>query len=103
MEVEVFTRIGAWKSYEELEASLSVNELIESANALTKQDRELFRANVIATHGEDPFKEEQVETTVADIARRALGPKGGDDTVNALNMDLAMDGMGDAFGYSVEP
>jgi hypothetical protein len=102
MEIEVFSRIGAWKSYEELEESLSINELIESANALKKQDREAFRASVIATHGEDPFKEEEVQLTVGDIARRALGPKGGDDTVNAMNADLAMDGMISAFGYSVE-
>jgi hypothetical protein len=102
MEVEVFTRVGVWKTYEEMEECLSVSELIDSANGLRRQDKEMFRMLAITQTGEDPFEHEtRSEKTVADIIRKVTGHDYGDDVVNELNAELSVDGI-NAFGYESE-
>lgn len=107
MEVEVFARVGSWKSYEELEENLTIEQLADLVVTLHKIDKEEFRRMVIAAHGEDPFpdgdQEDRSETTFDDIVRRTTGKDYGDAAVNELNDILSMDGMVDPFGYSVEP
>lgn len=96
-------KVGAWKTYEELEESLTVNELVETVKAVRLEDKELFRKMVMSAHGQDPFPEEEtVELTVADIARRATGQDWGDDAVNDMNSVISDDFGANAFGYEVE-
>jgi hypothetical protein len=105
MEVVAFSRIGAWKTYEELEESLTVNELMETVKALRVDDKEQLRRMIMAQHGEDPFPEGdsvEVGLTVADVARRATGQDWGDDTVNDMNAVISDDFGANAFGYEVE-
>ena len=97
-------KVGAWKTYEELEESLTVNELVETVKAIRVEDKELFRKMVMSAHGQDPFPEEgeQSDLTVADIARKAMGQDWGDVDVNDMNAVISDDFGANAFGYEVE-
>lgn len=85
-----------------MEESLSVTELVKTAESLQKQDREAFRRAAIVQHGEDPFQDDVETRTVADIARKALGKDWGDEDVNAMNADLEDQFGVNAFGYETQ-
>ena len=85
-----------------MEESLSVTELVKTAESLQKQDREAFRRAAIVQHGEDPFEDDAGTRTVADVARKALGQDWGDEDVNALNAELTDHFGVNAFGYEAE-
>ena len=98
--------LGAWTNYEQLEDSLTLEELVELDKAVARRDWKLQRTigmSVGAELPEDPFDSEET-VTVQDVMDRALGKISGvEDIYNDIAdvRGIAADQMGFGIGLGL--
>lgn len=67
----MFTEVGAWKNYEELEESISLPELLKTIEAVRERTQNFARV-VFASQGVNIDEESKQSKTVEDIHREAM-------------------------------
>ena len=101
--------LGAWLNYEQLEESLTIDELVELDKAVVRRDWKLQRMiglSVGAELPEDPL-EDSTEVTAEDVMERALGKVSGiddsyNDIVDVRGALATQQGFGIGFGLGYE-
>lgn len=97
--------MGAWKSYQDLEESLSLPELLQTIESMQKDESEkrIFLASLKGIDLRD--EQEQKGPTFEDIRLRAMGIEATTDDVVSLQGSMAAEagfGIGAGLGYSKE-
>ena len=97
--------MGAWKSYQDLEESLSLPELLQTIESMQKDESEkrIFLASLQGVDLRD--EQEEKGPTFEDIRLRAMGIEATTDDVVSLQGSMAAEagfGIGAGLGYSKE-
>jgi hypothetical protein len=97
--------LGAWKSYEDLEESLSLPELLQTIESMQEKERQdrIFLASLQGVDLRD--EQEEKGPTFEDIRLKAMGIEATTDDVVSLQGSMAAEagfGIGAGLGYSKE-
>ena len=97
--------MGTWKSYQDLEESLSMPELLQTIESMQEKERQdrIFLASLKGIDLRD--EQEQKGPTFEDIRLRAMGIEATTDDVVSLQGSMAAEagfGIGAGLGYSKE-
>lgn len=98
--------LGVWLNYEQLEESLTIDELVELDKSIVRRDwktQRMIGISVGAELPEDPYGSDE-EVTLQDVMDRALGKVSGiDDSYNDIAdvRGIAADQMGFGIGLGL--
>jgi len=97
--------LGAWKSYQDLEESLSLPELLQTIEGMQEREKEnrIFLASLQGVDIRD--EQEKKGPTFEDIRLKAMGIEASTDDVVSLQGQIAVEqgfGVGMGLGYSKE-
>ena len=97
--------MGSWKSYQDLEESLSMPELLQTIESMQEKERQdkIFLASLQGVDLRD--EQEEKGPTFEDIRLRALGINATTEDVVSLQGQIAAEqgfGIGMGLGYSKE-
>jgi hypothetical protein len=102
LEAEVFTGVGVWKNFDELEESLTLKELMASVDALRESQKHLVRA-IFGAQGVDIDADSGGPRTIEDVRLEALGLRNNDiATQTGALAEQEGFGIGLGLGYEVE-
>lgn len=102
MEAEVFSGVGAWKNFDELEESLTLAELNAAVDALRSAQKHLVRA-IFGAQGVDIDADSEDTKSIEDIRLEALGLVNNDiATQSGALAEQEGFGVGLGLGYEVE-
>ena len=97
--------MGTWKSYQDLEESLSMPELLQTIESMQEKERQdrIFLASLQGVDLRD--EQEEKGPTFEDIRLKAMGIEATTDDVVSLQGSMAAEagfGIGAGLGYSKE-
>ena len=97
--------MGTWKSYQDLEESLSMPELLQTIESMQEKERQdrIFLASLQGVDLRD--EQEEKGPTFEDVRLRAMGIETTTDDVVSLQGSIAAEagfGIGAGLGYSKE-
>jgi hypothetical protein len=97
--------LGTWKSYQDLEESLSMPELLQTIESMQEKERQdrIFLASLQGVDLRD--EQEEKGPTFEDIRLKAMGIEATTDDVVSLQGSMAAEagfGIGAGLGYSKE-